>query len=130
MSLSIALIRKYGHISAPLVPLKGGLSQPRLKQVFAYIEEHLDRELRLQELAHLAGLSPFHFARSFRQSVGATPHQYILQKRVQRAKELLLRPEWSIEQVASATGFAGASQFSRVFRQSAGATPTEWRRNV
>ncbi|WP_158820845.1 helix-turn-helix domain-containing protein [Granulicella sp. S156] len=130
MSLSIALIRKYGHISAPLVPLKGGLSQPRLKQVFAYIEEHLDGELRLQELADLAGLSPFHFARSFRQSVGATPHQYILQKRVQRAKELLLRPEWSIEQVASATGFAGASQFSRVFRQSAGATPTEWRRNV
>ena len=130
MSLSIALIRKYGHTSALLVPLKGGLSQPRLKQVLAYIEEHLDRDLRLQELAALAGLSPFHFARSFRQSVGATPHQYILQRRVQRAKELLLRPEWSIEQVASATGFAGASQFSRVFRQSAGATPTEWRRRV
>lgn len=130
MSLSIALIRKYGHTSSPLVPLKGGLSQPRVKQVLAYIEEHLDHELRLQELSALAGLSPFHFARSFRQSVGATPHQYILQRRVQHAKELLLRPEWSIEQVASATGFAGASQFSRVFRQSAGATPTEWRRNV
>jgi AraC family transcriptional regulator len=130
MSLSIALIRKYGHTSSPLLPLKGGLSQPRLKQVLAYIEEHLDRELRLQELADLAALSAFHFARSFRQSVGATPHQYIVQRRVQRAKELLLRPEWSIEQVASATGFAGASQFSRVFRQNAGATPTDWRRNV
>ncbi|MBB5065888.1 helix-turn-helix domain-containing protein [Granulicella mallensis] len=130
MSLSIALIRKYGHTSSALVPLKGGLSQPRLKHVLAYIEESLDRDIRLQELAELAGLSSFHFARSFRQSVGATPHQYIVQRRVQRAKELLLRPEWSIEQVASATGFAGASQFSRAFRQSAGVTPTEWRRKV
>jgi AraC family transcriptional regulator len=130
MSLSIALLRKYGQTSSALVPLKGGLSQPRLKQVLAYIEENLDREIRLQKLADRAGLSAFHFARSFRQSLGATPHQYIVQRRVQRAKELLLRPEWNIEQVASATGFAGASQFSRVFRQSVGVTPTEWRRKV
>jgi AraC family transcriptional regulator len=130
MSLSIALIRKYGLTSSPLIPLRGGLSQPRLRQILAYIEEHLDLELRLQELADLAGLSPFHFARSFRQSTGVTPHQHIVQRRVQRAKELLLQPEWSIEQVASATGFAGASQFSRVFRQNAGASPTEWRRNI
>jgi AraC family transcriptional regulator len=130
MSLSIALLRKYGQTSSALVPLKGGLSQPRLRQVLAYIEENLDREIRLQALAELAGLSPFHFARSFRQSLGLTPHQYIVQHRVQRAKELLLRPEWNIEQVASATGFAGASQFSRVFRQSVGVTPTEWRRSI
>lgn len=130
MSLSIALLRKYGQTSSALVPIKGGLSQPRLKQLLAYIEENLNREIRLQDLADLARLSAFHFARSFRQSVGATPHQYIVQRRVQRARELLLRPEWSIEQVASATGFAGASQFSRVFRQSVGVSPTEWRRKI
>lgn len=130
MSLSIALIKKYGRVSSVSVPLRGGLSRPRLKQVRDYIDENLHRDLRLKDIAALAGLSLFHFARSFRESSGVTLHQYIVQRRVDRAKLLLLKPEWTIEQVASASGFSGGSQFSRIFRQTTGATPRTWRRTT
>ncbi len=130
MSLSIALIKKYAHTSVAPAPLKGGLSRPQLKQVLAYIEEGLHRDIRLQELAALTGLSLFHFARSFRESNGITPHQYIVQRRIERAQTLLRRPEWTIEQVASASGFSGRSQFARIFRQTTGVSATEWRRSI
>ena len=128
MSLSIALIKKYGRLSSLSVSVKGGLSRPRLKQVRDYIDENLHRDLRLKDLAALTGLSVFHFARSFRESSGLTPYHYIVQRRVDRAKSLLLQPEWTIEQVASAAGFSGGSQFSRIFRQTTGVTPSTWRR--
>jgi AraC family transcriptional regulator len=130
MSLSVALIRKYGEASSQPPPLKGGLSRSNLRQVKAYVEENLDQNIRLQELARLTGLSVYHFARSFRESAGATPHQYLVQRRIERAKELLQRSEWTIQQIASATGFTDASQFAKTFRQWTGASPSTWRRNV
>jgi len=128
MSLSIALIKKYAHTSTLPIPLKGGLSRARLRQVMAYIDEHLDGEIRLEDLAAVAGLSLYHFARSFRDSAGVTAHQYVTQKRVERAKQLLSRPEWTIQQVASAAGFADGSQFARTFRSATGVSPSRWRK--
>jgi AraC family transcriptional regulator len=128
MCLSSALIRKYGSTSYMPVLLKGGLSRSHFKQVLAYIDENLHRDLRLEELSALTGLSKFHFARSFRDSSGVTPHQYVLQMRVERAKALLTRPEWSIQQIASATGFADGSQLSKIFRKAMGVSPSQWRR--
>lgn len=126
-SLAIALIKKYGRTSLPFPQLKGGLSQPRLRQVLAYMEENLQHDIRLQDLASLVGLSNFHFMRSFRQSTGLTPHQYLTQMRVSRAQSLLLRPQWTILQIAGAVGFADPSQFSKVFRTSTGVSPSKWR---
>jgi AraC family transcriptional regulator len=128
MSLSIALIKKYGRTSSTPAGQKGGLSRSNLRRVLAYIDENLDRDVRLRELAALADLSVFHFARSFRESVGATPHQYIVTMRVQKAKTLLRLPEWSIQQIASATGFADSGQLSKIFRKSTGVSPSVWRR--
>ncbi len=130
MSLSIALIKKYGHTSSTPVLLKGGLSRPKLRRMLAYIEENLHRDIRLQELAMLADLSVFHFARSFRESVGSTPHQYISKMRVQKAKTLLILPEWSVHQIASATGFTDGGQLSKIFRKNTGVSPTAWRRMI
>jgi AraC family transcriptional regulator len=127
MSLSIALIRKYGNIAAAPALMKGGLSRPALRDVLGYVEANLERDIRLEELAAVAGLSTFHFARSFRVSVGVTPHQYISNLRVERAKDLLMKPEWSVQQVASAVGFVSASHFAKVFRGVMGVSPTEWR---
>ena len=128
MSLSIALIKKYGRTSPILAAQKGGLSRSDLRRVLEYVDENLDRDIRLQELAALTDLSVFHFARSFRQSVGSTPHQYIVNMRVQKAKTLLMPPEWSIQQIASATGFADGGHLSKIFRKSTGVSPSAWRR--
>jgi AraC family transcriptional regulator len=130
MSLSIALIKKYGRTSSASARIKGGLSRPNLRRVQSYIEENLHRDIRLQELADLTDLSVFHFARSFRESLGSTPHQYIVSIRVQQAKTLLLRAEWTIQQVASATGFSDGGQFSKIFRKFTGVSPTVWRRKA
>jgi AraC family transcriptional regulator len=92
----IALIRKYGRTARPFPQLKGGLSPARLRLVRSYIDENLNRDIRLYELASISGLSEYHFARSFRQTTGVTPHQYLTQIRIGRAKSLLLRPQWTI----------------------------------
>jgi AraC family transcriptional regulator len=130
MSLSVALIKKYGETANYIPQLKGGLSRGHIREVLTYIDENIDKDIRLNELAALSGLSRFHFARSFRESLGETPYQFILKERIQRAKTLLLRPEWNVRQIASAIGFADVSQFSKMFRKSTGATPTTWRRQA
>ncbi|CAN5609847.1 hypothetical protein BH10ACI4_BH10ACI4_28500 [soil metagenome] len=130
MAFSVALLKKYAQAGTLQPPLKGGLSRNRLRHVIAYIEEHLEYDIRLEELALLTGLSIFHFARSFRESTGVTPHRFVVQMRVERAKSLLIRPEWTIQQVASAVGIENASQFSKVFRASVGIAPTMWRQST
>jgi AraC family transcriptional regulator len=130
MSLSIALVKKYNRLAALPAPSKGGLSRANLRTVLAFIEAHLDHDLRLEQLAAIANLSVFHFARAFRESLGQTPHQYIVQMKVHRAQTLLAQPEWTIAQVASAVGFASASRFASAFRATTGASPSLWRRNL
>ncbi|WP_158792043.1 AraC family transcriptional regulator [Granulicella sp. L60] len=130
MALSVALIRRYGELSNHIPERKGGLSRSHLNHVLAYIEENLESELRLEELAQLNSLSRFHFARSFRESLGETPYQYILRKRMQRAKRLLLSPNSTAAEVAKKTGFSDASQFIRMFRKATGVTPRAWQRGL
>lgn len=122
----IALIRKYGKTLLPHV--KGGLSRPCLRRVLSYIDENSCRDIRLRELAHIVGLSEYHFTRSFRQSTGATPHQYLMHARIDRAKSLLLNPHWSVLQSSGAVGFRDPSHFAKVFRAIVGVGPAEWRR--
>jgi AraC family transcriptional regulator len=125
----IALIKKYGKALSDTGTFKGGLSRPKLRHVLSYIDEHFSRDIRLRELAGIAGISDYHFARSFRQSTGLTPYQYVLQIRINRAKSLLLQPQWTILPIALAVGFSDASRFIKVFRAHAGVSPSEWRRN-
>lgn len=125
----IALIKKYGKTLSHAGSFQGGLSRPKLRQVLSYMEGNFSRDIRLRELASIAGLSDFHFVRSFRQSTGSTPHHYLLQVRINRAKSLLLQQHWTILQIALASGFSDASSFSRMFRTHTGASPSEWRRN-
>jgi AraC family transcriptional regulator len=79
-----------------------------------YIEANLSRDIHLDELAETASFSPFHFAKLFKQSTGATPHQSILQRRLDRAKELLRKPEMTLSEISLDTGFADQSHFTNV----------------
>jgi len=103
--------------------LKGGLAPHLRRRLVDYIEQHLDQTLSLGELAQLAALSEYHFARMFRASFGLPPHRYVLQRRLLRARELLQHGHLALGEIALSCGFASASHFSNRFREAFGAAP-------
>lgn len=109
-------------------PFKSGLPKLTLKRVTDYIIDHLDQDLSLSELASLAHLSRHHFSRLFKQATGVSPHQYVIQQRVNRAKQLLLHGELSVAEVAYQVGFANPSHLSRHFRRIMGVSPKQLQR--
>jgi AraC family transcriptional regulator len=127
MSLSLALVRNYGHVTIPGTHVKGGLPRACLTRVLSYMNEHGHTNLRLADLADVAETSVFHFARMFHESMGMPPHQYLTQMRIEKAKALLRTPRRNMSQIATATGFANASHFSKAFRRTVGISPTDWK---
>jgi len=94
-----------------------------LKRVIEYIHANLDQNLTLAELSFIANMSPYHFARTFKQATGMAPHQYVLHTRIERAKSLLLQGKLSIAEVAMRVGFFDQSHFTRYFKRIVGVTP-------
>jgi transcriptional regulator of acetoin/glycerol metabolism len=111
----------------PPAPPRGGVSPAAMRRVREYVEAHLIESIDLQMLAGIAGLSVFHFARAFTQSTGLTPHQYLVHKRVNRAQDMLLRTDFTLTNIALASGFSDQSHLTRHFRQMLGTTPLEFR---
>ena len=109
---------------------KGGLTRAQLARVLECIESSPSTRVRLSELAALTGLSMSHFSVAFKQSTGMPPHRWQLNSRVQRAKQLLLRRELHIVEIAQVTGFVDQSHFTRTFRHFVGVTPMAWRREM
>jgi AraC family transcriptional regulator len=106
---------------------KGGMAPSTLRRCIEFMEAHLTGVLRLSELAREAGISTSHFVRSFRQSTGKTPYQFLLHRRVERAQVLMRDPRTSLVEVALATGFADQHHFARVFRRITRVTPSRYR---
>ena len=104
----------------------GGLTPARLRRVAELVHAKIEEELSLDEMAEEAGLSTAHFSQTFRKSTGKSPHQFVLNHRVERAKRML-RADMRILDVAVACGFKTQQHFARVFRQLCGASPTEYR---
>jgi AraC family transcriptional regulator len=111
----------------PGLRLKGGLAAHQRRLLADYIDSHLDQAISLGQLAALCALSEYHFARMFRESFGLPPHQYVLARRLHRARELLRSTSQPLGEIALACGFASASHFANRFRQNAGGTPGEYR---
>ncbi|WP_285711628.1 helix-turn-helix domain-containing protein [Erythrobacter oryzae] len=99
----------------------------RLKRVIDFIEANLAEPLTLDLLAHVAGLSVFHFARVFRQATGVSPYRYVSERRLLRAQRLLMSPELSVHEVALACGFARHANFSAAFARARGMSPSAFR---
>lgn len=126
--LAVHLLR---HILSPR-PLArrryGRLPRARLRAVVEYVEEHLDAGPTLEQMAAVARLSPNHFASQFKRATGLPPHQYVILRRVERAKQLLrTAPDLSLAEVAVHVGFSDQSQFSRHFKRLFGVTPGQFR---
>jgi AraC family transcriptional regulator len=123
------LIYRYSNLTRTPPRFAGGLSSRRLKVVLDYIEDTLGQPIKLRELAALAGISIRHFERAFRQSTGSAPHAYVMERRLQRARGLLINQLlMPIEQIAVQLGFSSSGHFSSAFRRHAGLTPTEFRK--
>ncbi len=106
-----------------------GLSSYTLRQVLNYIRSHLSQDLSIIDLAQVAGMSPYYFLRLFKKSMHVTPRQYIIQIRIDRAKELLRSRELSIADIALQCGFTSQSHFTNIFRQLTETTPKAYRRD-
>ncbi len=108
-------------------PVRNGLPTYRLRQVLDYIAAHLDQDVSLADLARTAGMSPHHFAVLFRERMSTSPHRYVVEQRIKRAKRLLRDPRRSVLEVALLSGFESQSHFGRVFRRVVGMTPSDYR---
>lgn len=109
---------------------RGGLAPSVLKRVKDYIESHLCETLPLDDLAARAALSKYHFVRAFKQSLGTTPHNYVLERRLVRAACMLETDNQSVIDIAGECGFADPAHFARVFRRKFGVGPRDFRRRI
>ncbi len=101
----------------------GKLSKVQLERVVHYVDEHLNQDIALAELAAVVQVGSRHFSRLFKQSTGFSPYQYLIKCRVERARELLQRRSLSIAETAQAVGFANQSHLSRHFKRWFGVSP-------
>ena len=129
-SLGIHLISKYAVHQAIAKESELGLSKAKLEQAIAFIRQNYPRKLKLGDIAAATGLSEFHFNRQFKKSTGCTPYQYLIQYRIDRAKQLLKRDCYTVTQIAQLCGFSNQSYFIKQFRQMVGSTPLRYRREV
>jgi len=114
---------------APAPQAHGGLSAGALRRVREYVQVHLSESIDLSLLAGVAGLSMHHFAREFKQSAGVAPHHYLIQKRVERAQQMLAQTDLSLAEIAYAVCFSDQGHLARHFRGQLGTTPREFRRS-
>ncbi|WNZ25698.1 helix-turn-helix transcriptional regulator [Leptolyngbya sp. NK1-12] len=127
--LAVHLLRQYSTLRSRVVLQEGGLGSRQLVQVADYINAHLEQDIKLADLAAVAGISQFHFSRLFKQSLGVAPHQYLLQQRIERAKQLLTTSTLEIAEIALQCGFNSQSHLGKHFRAVTGVTPNSYRRN-
>ncbi len=106
---------------------RAAIAPYRLRRAKQYLEDNLCQEIRLEDMAAAAGLSPYHFCRQFKQATGVTPLRYVLERRIDRAKQLILDTETPLVDLSLLLGFSSQSHFTVIFRKLTGQTPRRYR---
>jgi len=125
-SLAVHVASQYGGSKLTMQPMVEGLSANQLKQAIEYVHLHLGEDISLKNMAAAAGLSPFHFARQFKKSMGLSPYQFVLKQRVEKSKQLLVRGEKCLAEIAVDVGFYDQIHFAQQFRRHCGITPKKF----
>lgn len=128
LSRAIALLTADSPGESSLPTATGGLARWQVARVDGFIEQHLDQSIRTTELASLVSLSPSHFSRLFKQTMGMTPLMYVAARRVAAAGQYMLCSASSLSEIALSHGFCDQSHFCRVFRRETGLSPQTWRK--
>lgn len=129
-ALAVHLLRHYGQSRHTPGLARGGIAPARLRRVLAYMDEHLAENIPLTSLAALSGLAFHHFAHAFKDSMGVSPHRFLIERRITRARSLLADPSLSVAEIALMLGFADQSHFTEHFRRLTGITPARYRRKL
>ena len=127
--IAVHLARNHSSRSKPSrLPLGKPIAGWRMRRVLEFIEENLDGDLSLEAMANEVGLSPLYLARAFKSAIGQSPHQYVLTRRIERAKDLLRNTDMLIVDVALSSGFSSQSHLSHWFLRQLGVSPAVYRR--
>jgi AraC family transcriptional regulator len=106
----------------------GGLAAWQAHRVRGFIEGHLDEAIRVEDMSEMVRLSPTHFSRAFKRSTGEAPHTYLVRRRLDRARHLMLTSDTALSEVALACGFFDQAHLTKLFRRFTGQSPAAWRR--
>lgn len=124
------LIQHYSQVKWQLPQVGGGLAPATLRRTLEYIDAHLAEPLVLSTLAAQAALSEYHFARMFSHSMAMPPHRYVMLRRLELAKSMINKGQYSFTTIAYLCGFSSASHLSQRFKIETGLTPTQFQRQV
>jgi AraC family transcriptional regulator len=126
LSFATALLKKHSIALTRNAQFKGGLPRHKLKHIIDFVDGNLASDLSLREMADQLKLAPSHFARAFKESVGVSPHQYILRRRIERALQLLKGPRRNLASMACELGFSNQGHFTNVFHRLVGVSPSRY----
>jgi AraC family transcriptional regulator len=122
-ALAVRLLREYNAARPELKRRYGGLPPKKLVRAVEYIQDQLDTDLTVSGIAQAVYMSPYHFMRLFKESTGQSPHQYVIEARVRKAKELLAAGKLTISEAAHHVGFVDQSHLTRHFKRVFGMPP-------
>jgi AraC family transcriptional regulator len=125
--LAVTLLRQYSISSKKILNKSDELPPNKLQRAIAYINDHLGEGLSLHKIAAVVEISPYYFARLFKEATGVALHRYLTNRRMEKAKQLLSEQNLSIVQVAKQVGIGSQSHFNRLFRNYTGTTPNAYR---
>ncbi|MEM6613819.1 MAG: AraC family transcriptional regulator [Cyanobacteria bacterium P01_C01_bin.72] len=129
-ALVVNVLRDYSVTQPQIAVYPGGLSDRQLIRVIEFIQDNLDRSIKLEDLATHLGISKFHFSRLFKKSLGISPHQYVMQQRIELAQELLSKSNLLISDIALECGFSSHAHLDKYFCNFVGMTPTAYRQLI
>jgi AraC family transcriptional regulator len=129
-ALAVQLLRRHCVFGARLAEAPSALPAYKLRRALEFIEAHLAEDICVSTIAEAVSVSTYHFAHAFKRATGSAPHQYLVKRRIERAKDLLRQTDLPILEIAMLVGFSTQNHFTTVFGKVCGATPKQYRNSV